>query len=271
MREEVRFLTVQNIAQQLDVLIDAQQRLGISIENIPPEERPTIMRHQDGIIQNCVLLGRKIDPTLALALAIQKKMWDIENASQLFQVSPWCTTSELDYSFEQYASRRTGRDPVTISNWTRTAELWLLDGMGPEGEISLIDPKTGLVLLEQTDNETKPITKKWDPFEVDFTKLLLVNKAAREGQLDDTFWGLLANPASRWVDVRDALHGLLPWNREPKDKHTELGFFLQNGMLYVRKGERSEVIGSLEIDSESWLVREGVARLIRTHNMAIVI
>lgn len=269
---EGQFLAVQNIAQQLDVLIDAQQRLGAVIENISIEEQPNVMQHQDDIIQNCVLLGRKIDPTLALALAIQKKIWgDLDDVSKLFEISPWCSSSELDYSFEQYASRRTGRDPITIYNWTRTAELWLLDRIGPTEKVALIDPMTGLKMLEQRDNETVPIAIEWNPFEIDFTKLLLCNRSAKENQIDDVGYGLLANPESRWVDIRDYIHGILPWSRQLHQEHHELSFFIQGGLLYARKGAMSAIIGSLELDSEDFLVREAIARLVRTHNISIVV
>jgi len=271
-REESRFLTVQTIAQQLDILIDAQQRLGVVIESIPNEEKPEIMVQQDGLICNCVNLSRKIDPTLALALAIQRKMWgSLDDVAQLFKTNPWCSSSELDYSFEQYASRRTGRDPITIYNWTRTAELWLMDGLGPKEEILLIDPKTGQVLLEQTNGETQPITRKWDPFFPDFTKLLLVNKTAQDGKLDDVGFGLLMNPETRWSDIRDYVHGLLPWERTPLEEDTSMGFFIQSGMLWVRKGDMSEVMGTLDLDNDNQLVREGIARMVRTFGITIVI
>jgi len=267
---ENKSLAVRELAQQLDIIIDQQQRLAI--QEITGEDRQDVMFQQDNLIRNYVGLNRKIDPALALALTIQKKLWDsLDDVTTLWSSSPWCSSSELDYSFEQYASRRTGRDPITLVNWVRTAELWLTNGMGPTEEVALVDPKTGQILLEQSNGETRPIMKKWDPFSVDFSKLLLANKAASEGQLDDTFWGLLANPASRWVDIRDALHGLLPWDRKFENEHTELSFFLQNGMFYVKKGEQSEVIGSLEIDSESWLVREGVAKLIRVFGISVIL
>ena len=270
--EETKFLTVQTISQQLDVLIDAQQRLGIAIERIPNEEKPEIMAQQDGLICNCVNLSRKIDPTLALALAIQRKMWDsLDDVAQLFKTNPWCSSSELDYSFEQYASRRTGRDPITIYNWTRTAELWLLDGMGPKEDVALVDPKTGQLLLEQIDGDTRPIMKKWDPFFPDFTKLLLVNKTAQDGKLDDVGYGLLMNPETKWNDVRDYVHGLMPWDRTPDEEHHDLNFFLKAGLLYVRKDDRSEIMGSLDLENEDILVREGISKLMRTFGITIVV
>ena len=267
---ENKSLAVRELAQQLDIIIDQQQRLAI--QEITGEDRQDVMFQQDNLIRNYVGLNRKIDPALALALTIQKKLWDsLDDVTTLWSSSPWCSSSELDYSFEQYASRRTGRDPITLVNWVRTAELWLTNGMGPTEEVALVDPKTGQILLEQSNGETRPIMKKWDPFSVDFSKLLLANKAASEGQLDDTFWGLLANPASRWVDIRDALHGLLPWERMPLNEDTSMGFFIQSGMLWVKKGEMSEVMGTLDLDSDNQLVREGIARMVRTFGITIVI
>ncbi len=262
-------LAVRELADQLDIVINQQQQLAI--QGVSEDIQGTMFR-QDQLIQGYIKLNRKIDPGIALALTIQSHLWDsLDDVTTLWSQSPWCPSTELDYSFEQYACRRTSRDWITLVNWIRTAELWLIDKVGPTGDVALVDPKTGQILLEQTNNETHPVMKRWDPFTVDFSKLLLMNKAAREEQLDDILWGLLINPASRWVDIKDALHGLLPWKRAPIDEPHQLSFFLRAGLLYVKKGELSEIVGNLEMNSDNSLVREGVARLIRTFGITIVI
>ena len=269
---EGQFPAVRELAQQLDLIIDQQQRLGISVQDITSDERQEVMFRQDRLIQGYMKLSRKIDPSIALALAIQSRLWgSLDDVTTLWTQSPWCSSDEFDYSFEQYASRRTGRDPVTLTNWIRTARLWLIDKIGPTEDVALVDPKTGQFLLEQTDGETRPIMKEWDPFNVDFTKLLLCNRMAREGKLDDVGFGLLANPETRWSDIRDYIHGLLPWERTPIEEPHELSYFIQAGMLWVRKGGMSEVIGSLEWTSENMLVREGISKLVRTFNITVIV
>lgn len=272
MEEETKFLAVRELAQQLDVLLDSQQKLSLSVRDIPDIEKPDMMRRQDGLIQGYMKLSRKIDPGLALALYIQKELWesytDIDN---LWKMNPWANSNEFDYSFEQYACARLDRQWVTITNWLQTAKIHFVEDHAPKEPIALIDARSGLVLLGQENGETTPITKKWDPFSVDFSKLLLCNKAAREGSLDETGWGLLMNPDTKWDDLRDFLHDLLPWKRTPIQEHHEMSFFIQNGMLFVRKGGLSEVVGTLEINSENLLVREGVARLIRVFHIAIIV
>lgn len=272
MEEETKFLAVRELAQQLDFIIDQQQRLGISVKDIPNSDKLSVMQRQDDLVRGYMKLSRKIDPGLALALYIQKELWenftDIDN---LWKMNPWTDSDEFDYSFEQYACARLDRQWVTITNWLQTAKTHFVEDHAPKEPIALIDAKTGQPLLEQTNNETAPITKEWDPFSVDFSKLLLCNKAAREGSLDEMGWGLLMNPDTKWDDLRDFLHDLLPWKRTSVEEHHELSYFIQNGMLFVRKGGLSEVVGTLEINSENLLVREGVARLIRVFHIAIVV
>ena len=267
--EETQFLAVRELTNQLDLIIDQQQQLAI--QGVTENIQDTMLR-QDHLIQGYIKLNRKIDPGIALALTIQSHLWDsLDDVTALWSQSPWCPSTELDYSFEQYACRRTSRDWITLVNWIRTAQLWLVDKVGPTGDIALIDPETGQILLEQSNGETHPVIKQWDPFMVDFSKLLLTNKQAREGQTDDQFWGLLANPETTWHDMRDYVNGLKPWDKSIENEYKELSFFLQNGLLYTKKGDHSEIIGSLEIDSENQLVREGVAKFVRTLNIAVVV
>ncbi len=266
--EETQFLAVRELTNQLDLIIDQQQQLAI--QGITENIQDTMLR-QDHLIQGYIKLNRKIDPGIALALTIQSHLWSsLDDVTALWSQSPWCPSTELDYSFEQYACRRTSRDWITLVNWIRTAQLWLVDKVGPTGDIALVDPETGQILLEQTNGETHPVMRKWDPFTVDFSKLLLANKPGREGSLDETGYGLLLNPETRWNDMRDYINGLKPWEQEPKVFH-ELGFFVQAGLLYVQRDNISEIIGSLELNSEDLLVREGVAKLVRTLNIVIVI
>ena len=264
-------LAIREITQQLDILIDNQQKLSSVIKDIPTEDKPDVMKQQDHIICGCMKLNRKIDPALALALAIQSQLWSIDNAYELWKSNPWCPEDEFDYSFEQYASCRTLRDPITIVNWIRTAKTWLIDKIGPEGEIPIIDPKTGQVLLEQINGQTKPIMKKWDPTVPDFSKLLLVNKKAENGQLDNIAFGMLLNPECRWHDIRDYIHGIIPWARKPSEEHTALSFFIQNALLYAKRGGESAIIGSLELESENPIANEGLARLVKILNASIII
>ncbi len=261
-------LAVRELANQLDIIIDQQQQLAIRgvTENVQD-----MMLHQDHLIQGYIKLNRKIDPGIALALTIQSHLWgSLDDVTALWSQSPWCPSTELDYSFEQYSCRRTSRDWITLVNWIRTAELWLVDKIGPTEDVALVDPKTGLVLLEQINGETQPVMKKWDPFTVDFSKLLLANKPGREGALNDVGFGLLLNPETKWNDIRDYIHGLKPWEQEHKVFH-ELKFFIQAGLLYVRRNDHSKIIGSLELNSEDLLAREGVAKLVRTLNITVVV
>ena len=205
---------------------------------------------------------------LALALYIQNNLWESHtDVDTLWKEHPWCSGQEFDYSFQQYACARSGREWVTIANWLTTIETHFIGKYAPE-EAILIDPRSGQPLLEQIDGTTTPITKKWDPFTIDFSKLLLVNKTAREGRLGDEGYGLLMNEKTRWVDVRDFIHGLKPW-RERDVNEGELRFFVQNSLLWCGDGARSAILASLELDSEDMLVRQGVARLVRALNITI--
>ena len=266
MQEETRFLAVRELAQQLDVIIDSQQRLAV--QDIPTDDRQDTMLRQDQLIRGYMKLSRKIDPSIALALYIQNKLWEGHtDVDTLWKEQPWCSSEEFDYSFQQYACTRVGREWVTIANWLTTIEVHFIGNYAPE-EVILIDPRSGQPLLEQINGVTTPIVKRWDPYKVDFSKLLIVNKVAREGRLGDKGYGLLANEKTRWSDIRDYIHGLMPW-REREVKEGELKFFVQNGLLWVGDGARSEIMASLEIDSNDLLVRQGIAKLVRTLGVTI--
>ena len=266
---EGRFLAVRELAQQLDVLIDSQQKLSVSVRDIPDVEKSDTMYFQDALIQNYVKLSRKIDPGLALALYIQEALWEsYTDIDSLWKMNPWCSSDQFDYSFEQYACARLDRQWVTITNWLQTAKIHFVEDHAPKEPIALIDAKTGQPLLEQIGNETRPIVQKWDPLNVDFSKLLLCNRLARENKLGDIGYGLLANPHTRWIDIRDFLHNLMPW-REREIREGELKFFVQNALLWVSDGVRSGIMASLEWDSEDMLIRQGVAKLIRALGIVI--
>lgn len=259
----------QELALRLDDLLVSQQRLSVSIGGIPNEEKPEAMTQQDQLIRGYMGLAMRVDPGLALALYIQKELWkNLTDIDNLWKMNPWCGSEDFDYSFEQYACARLGRQWITISNWLQTAKIHFVEDHGPKKPIALIDARSGLVLLGQKDGETAPIVKEWDPFSVDFSKLLLCNRVAREGRLDETGWGLLMNPEVRWSDIRDFLHDLMPW-RKREVREGELKFFVQNSLLWVSDGARSGIMASLELDSEDMLVRSGVSKLIRALGVVI--
>lgn len=265
MEEETKFLAVRELAQQLDIIIGQQQRLAI--QGITEDIQGTML-YQDQLIRSYVRLNRKIDPGIALALYIQNKLWErYTDVDSLQKEYPWCSDKEFDYSFQQYACARVGREWVTIANWLTTVETHFIGNYAPE-EVALVDPRTGRVLLEQLGDGTVPVVRKWDPFSIDFSKLLLVNRAARDNELREEGYGLLMNEKTRWADMRDFLHNLKPW-REREVKEGILRFFAQNALLWVSDGAKSEIMASLELDSDSLLVRQGIAKLIRALGITI--
>lgn len=258
----------QELALRLDDLLASQQRLSVSVGELPNEEKPEAMAQQDQLIRGYMSLSRRVDPGLALALYIQKELWenftDIDN---LWKMNPWCGSEDFDYSFERYACARLDRQWVTISNWLQTAKVHFVEDHGPKEPITLIDPRTGQPLLEQVDGETKPITQTWDPYTKDFSKLLLANRVVREGSLSEEGWGLLANPKAGWSDIRDYIAGLKPWQR--KRVGNTLSFFIQAGLLWASDGTRSEIVCELPMDSDSMLVRTAVSRMVRGLKISI--
>ena len=213
---------------------------------------------QDMGLQYLLALQGRISHTIALGLYSLQGLWDkidMDFLRECWDKNPW--SPEFDYTFERYATGRTGRQWVTIDNWIRTARVWLsgeYDERFPE-TVRLIDPKTG---------ETGE-TVVFDPWAVDASKLQVCRHALTADKMTETAWGLVANPEASFHVIRDHVN----LGFEPGRDHQRLEdvsgreMFLQPPFLMVQEtGGESKKVAELEWDTDDELVEWAMIRIV---------
>lgn len=202
-----------------------------------------------------------INRVTAITLYTMRRAWDHlgeEGAWRLWKQNPWCPEDDFNYSFEQYAQRRTGYKWTTLNNMIRTARLWFVRDNHVEipERVEAVDPKTG----ERTGEIVE--FNVWD---VDSSKLYLCNSKLLRGEMTEEDWGVLANPKSTFNDV---------WKNVVRSDEPDgpRGFYLylEGGLLFAAEtGFEPVAVGELFVDDDSDLVQKGLDRLIRRADIVV--
>lgn len=116
---------------------------------------------------------------------------------------PFSVRKHYDNSFWVFAKTMTGKEASTVDNYIRTARVWLAS------KKNLPIHKIRLIMRDEAgrpeiDDNGRIIIKYVDflPYEVDMSKLLLVNARAVRGEMTDRLWELLVDEYATCMDIQ---------------------------------------------------------------------
>lgn len=194
----------------------------------------------DFILADALKRQKELSKVIGIILAAQKDLWSAlseEKVHAIWQELRWCEEKDFGYSFESYATQRTGLKWTTIINLIRVAKTWYLDGPDVPEQIKLIDAATG--------RPTGETVSGLDINAVDVSKLLLCTRLQREGRMNGETWGLLANPDVTHKQLRSRL-----MSNQKIDYRRKM--VCEDGLLIVMNPAEADakIFGSLELDSD---------------------
>ena len=206
----------------------------------------------DFLLSDVLRKQKELSKVIGVILAKQKQIWATlpeDKIRAIWEELRWCDEKDFGYSFESYATQRTGLKWTTIINLIRVARTWYLDGPDVPERIKLIDAATG----EPTGETVGGL----DIGTVDVSKLLLCTRLQREGRMNGETWGLLANPDVTHKQLRSRL-----MSSEKIDYRRKM--VCEDGLLIVMNPAEAEakIFGSLELDSDDEDISWATARAL---------
>lgn len=201
------------------------------------------------VLQYCMDLETGFEHAKAYMLYVLKSNWE---------KLPFNLRAEVGVSFMRFAQLYTSKEESTIRNYVNTAATWLSD----EYELP------PLVEIAQRDKDGRPITRngvvqkqmiKFTPFSVDLSKLLILNRAFKMGQMTPKLWEMLADPVYTCADIIRELH-----KDEERSQIVSLRFFLEGSALCVTHNGDKVIVGVLnweEYDTNP-LVAEAINEIL---------
>ncbi len=182
----------------------------------------------------------------ALALYHLQKIWDFLDPEY---------TSQYEYSFVNFSCEVTGKAWSTINNLITMARVWLSDEV-----------------------QIKGLPPGFNPYLIDPSKLLLAASKARLGELSEGQLQKLADPNTRWSQVRDMINDIEDeevgdeGERKAKgvrrERRKKEWYFREDNLLYYSMSGTALVVAELNDgqglpDPEAEMVRRGVEHLLR--------
>lgn len=206
----------------------------------------------DFLLSDVLRKHKELSKVIGIILAKQKQIWaqlSEEKIHAIWQELQWCGEKDFGYSFESYATQRTGLKWTTIINLIRVARTWYLDGPDVPEQIRLIDAATG----EPTGETVGGL----DIGALDVSKLLLCTRLQREGRMNGETWGLLANPDVTHKQLRSRL-------MSDEKVSFRRRIIVEDGLLLVMNPAEAEakIFGELDLASDDEDVQWGVGRVL---------
>lgn len=161
--------------------------------------------HTDEWIENCLNVLRfsqdieiGFTHSKATMLAIFRQVWND---------LPYDFRKQNGFHFMNFAKIWTGgKAKSTIDAYTLTAKLWILDEYGKEKQVTITvrSPEGKPVLNESGAHLTK--TVQFCPYNIDLTKLSILNPRVVDDTMTDRLWEMLVDPFYSCDDVRAEHH-----------------------------------------------------------------
>lgn len=158
---------------------------------------------------------------------------------------PFDFRMKLGLSFDYFAQIYTGgKSQSTIDNYLNTARTWFLKKIRPAGLISTTSrlPDGRPIVLNGVPQR---LNVEFNPYNVDITKLLILNGKANRGELTDRLWEMLVDP---FYSCDDIIRGGMPATPDPNPDYVT--FFVEGPGLYASfNGQTFEVVAELDWES----------------------
>lgn len=231
---------------QQDVSEIIIKALAIQRQSTPNVDlvRAEYLKSQDPqvVIRTFEELDKRLDSWLTMGrTAVHGMALDLYQLDSVWKMLPTEFTSKWNYSFVNYAVERTGSGWDTVKSYIRMAETFLSGKVAVKGQ-----------------------PKDFNPYNIHFSKLVLVTSAARDGKMDAETWSKLMNPETKFEALRDEVHRIRLGESTGRKNYSY--FCVEDGLLFFVDAGHKVTIGSLDEDpqfettEENELAQKGLQR-----------
>lgn len=176
---------------------------------------------------------------------------------QHWEELPHDIRSKYGFTFSFFAQMVTGKERSTVDSYVNVAKTWFIDKVRPSGDVR----------ISARDMKGKPLTGQYryvpfNPYSIDMSKLLIVNRRASRGEMSDRLWEMVVDPFFSCEDLARENSSQLLSNGDTPDEYYEAlgpGIFFKSGLDSVCI---CESLNWEEYDSDE-RVKAGIDRLLK--------
>lgn len=133
------------------------------------------------------------------------KAWLLAIVREQWENMPFELRRQNGYDFMTFAKNWTGKARSTIDGYTQTAQVWLVDEFGKGKRVDIVDrDSSGAPILENGHIRIK--TVDFVAWQVDMSKLTILNARAKAGDMTETLWEMLVDDFFTCDDLRAQLY-----------------------------------------------------------------
>lgn len=177
---------------------------------------------------------------------------------------PFQARRDLGYDFKTFAKLWTGgKASSTIDQYTQTAKTWVIDGFGKGRQVEINERAAdGKPIIEDGKIKTKLV--EFEPYAVDYSKLMIMNARARKNDLTDKHWEMLCDPFYTCDDLR--MENATP---SANGNDYQLRYRMEGPLLSAFKNGESAPIGELNWEEyeTNELVKDAIDHLLAVLNV----